>query len=96
MSGVHAAICLSRHEGGKLRATLGIDLTSTAPAPVDEGLRLDVDALGGLAFSRELELRLDHALHKLGIAVVKCVAIFHAGFGDQPIGLAEKGDGNAV
>lgn len=91
-----ACLVLSRHQGGVCAATLGIDLALASPAPLGKCLGLDGYAHGVLPLPLELQLGVDDALNKFGVAVVKGVAVLHEALGFVPIGLAEKGDGNAL
>jgi len=90
------SVALRRNESGICAATLGIDLAAVCAAPLSEGVRVDVYPDGRMALSPQPDLRLLDAPHKGGIAVVKGIAVFHDLASNGPLGLAEKGDGNAL
>jgi hypothetical protein len=96
MSAFACCVLVRRFHGGVDAATLGIDFASVGRAPIGEGLRVDVDADGRLAFSPELSFCVADSFDKFGIAVVKGVAVFHDAPGGNPLLLGEKGDGDAL
>lgn len=82
-----AVVLVSGLEGGELRASIGVDLSTVGPTPGHELVHAQINPDGGNALPIEFRLFLLHLCRELGIGRVECAAVDHDGLGLVPLGL---------